>query len=224
MKSIKYFLVIVFVGLSMSCQKELTNDQIIEGLKEALRVGSENSVASANKTDGYFANLAIKIAFPEDAAFVESAVAAIPLIGQGLVDDVVLKINRAAEDAADEAKPILIDAITNITISDALNILNGANDAATQYLKTNTYTQLKAAFKPDISNSLNSVGAAQAWTAVTDKYNAIPFHEPVNTDLPDYTTGKALDGLFVLVAQEEAKIRTDPAARVTDILKTVFGQ
>jgi hypothetical protein len=225
MKALKYFLAMLILGISFSCQKDsgLTTEQIIEGLKEALRVGTENSVTSANQTDGYFGNLEIKIPFPQDAQFVETAVAAIPVVGQTLIDQLILKVNRAAEDAADEAKHILLDAIVNITIEDAVNILNGADDAATQYLKTHTYDQLKAAFKPNINTSLNSVGAAQAWTSVTDAYNALPVHDPVNTDLADYATGKALDGLFVLVAKEEAKIRKDPGARVTDILKTVFG-
>ena len=225
MKAIKYCLVLVFVSFMFSCQKDtgLTTDQIIQGLKEALRVGTNNSVTSAHQTDGYFGNLDIKIPFPQDAQFVETAVAAIPLVGQSLVDDLVLKVNRAAEDAADKAGPILLDAITNITFDDALNILNGADDAATQYLRTHTYDQLKATFMPDINNSLTSIGAAQAWTAVTNAYNNLPVHDPVNTNLADYTTGKALDGLFVLIAKEEAKIRHDPAARVTDILKTVFG-
>jgi hypothetical protein len=221
MKTLRIILVLVFAGCTLSCQKELTDNEIVEGLKEALRVGTQNSVASANQTDGYLGNLNIKIPFPEEAQFVATALSTIG--AQSLVDDLVLKINRAAEDAADEAKPIFINAITNITFADAMAILNGADDAATQYLKTNTFSELKAVFKPDINNSLTSVGAAQAWTTVTDAYNAIPFHQTVNTDLADYSTGKALDGLFYLVAEEETKIRKDPAARVTDILQRVFG-
>jgi hypothetical protein len=226
MKTAKFILILVFMAFTISCQKEdgLTDDQIIEGLKAALNVGTDNSTNQAHQTDGYFGNISIKIPFPEDAQFVETALAAIPLIGQPLIDAVVLKVNRAAEDAADKAKPIFLDAITNMTFVDALNILNGENDAATQYLKANTYTQLKDAFKPDINTSLTSVGAAQAWSEVTTAYNTyIPSPQPVNTDLADYTTGKALDGLFYLVAQEEAKIRTDPAARISEILQTVFG-
>jgi hypothetical protein len=223
MKYLKLFFVALFVISTLSCEEEtaLTDEQIVAGLKEALRVGTENSVASANQTDGYFANLAIKILFPEDAAFVKTALDAIGL--STITDELVLKLNRAAEDAADEAKPIFLDAITNMTILDALTILNGSNEAATQYLRANTYEQLKAAFKPDIENSLNSVGASQAWTTVTDAYNLVPGHQPVNTDLADYTTGKALDGLFILVAKEEEKIRLDPAARINEILQQVFG-
>lgn len=226
MKTLKYLLVAVFLVFSFSCEQEngLTDEQIIEGLKEALKVGTDNSSNQAHQTDGYFGNLNIKIPFPQEAQFVETAVSAIPLIGQPLVDDLILKINRAAEDAADEAKPIFINAIMNMTFTDALNILNGADDAATQFLKTNTYTPLKEAFKPDINASLTSVGAAQVWTDVTTAYNTyIPSPQPINTDLADYTTGKALDGLFYLVAIEEGKIRKDPAARISDILQTVFG-
>jgi len=222
MKAIKYILATVLLGSMFACQKDsLTTEQIIDGLKEALRVGTENSVVSANQTDGYFGNLAIKILFPDEAQFVADALSVVGL--QSVVDDLVLKINRAAEDAADEAKPIFLNAITNITFADALNILNGADDAATQYLKENTYDALKSSFEPDISASLNSVGASQAWSTVMTAYNALPVHDPVNTNLGDYTTGKALDGLFYLVAQEEGKIRNDPAARITEILQTVFG-
>jgi hypothetical protein len=225
MKSLKYLLVLVCLLFSMSCeQKSLTDDQIVEGLKEALKVGTENSANSAHATDGYFGNVNIKIPFPEDAQFVETALSAVPLVGQPLVDELVLKINRAAEDAADKSKPIFLNAIVNMTFLDALNILNGADDAATQYLKSSTYTELKATFKPDIETSLSSVGATTAWTNVTTAYNTyIPSPQPVNTDLSDYATGKALDGLFYLVAIEEGKIRNDPAARINDILQTVFG-
>lgn len=226
MKTLKYLAAFLIFGFLVSCEDDsgLTTAQIIEGLKEALRVGTENSVNKAHQNDGYFADLNIKIPFPQDAQFVEAAVAAIPVIGQPVVDELVLKLNRAAEDAADEARPIFLDAILNISFADAVSILNGSDDAATQYLRTNTFDQLKAAFASDINTSLSSVGATQAWTTVTTTYNTyVPSPQPVNTDLGDYTTGEALDGLFYLVAQEEAKIRKDPAARVTEILQTVFG-
>ncbi len=221
-KIAKILCLAVFMTFSLSCEEaNLTDDQIIEGLKEALKVGTENSVNNAHQTDGYFGNLNIKIPFPQDALFVKDALEAIGL--SALTNELILKINRAAEDAADEAKPIFLNAILAMTFSDALNILNGADDAATQYLRTNTYDQLKTAFKPDIEQSLNTVGATTAWSSVTTAYNQLPLHDPVNTDLADYSTGKALDGLFYLVAQEEGKIRNDPAARVTEILQTVFG-
>jgi hypothetical protein len=223
MKPFRILLAILFMAFTISCETEdgLTDEQIIEGLKEALKVGTDNSVNNAHQTDGYFLNAFIKIPFPQDAEFVKTALEAIGL--STITDELVLKLNRCAEDAADEAKPIFVNAIVNMSFSDAVGILNGPDDAATQYLKSTTYDQLKAAFKPDIENSLESVGANTAWTNVMTAYNAIPLHDPVNTDLPDYTTGKALDGLFYLVAQEEAKIRTDPAARITEILQKVFG-
>jgi hypothetical protein len=226
MKKIRIFLFALLSLFAFSCEEEggLTNEQIIQGLKEALRVGTQNSVASTNKTDGYYGNSLIKIPFPQDAQFVMTALNAIPFVGPPVVEELILKVNRAAEDAADEAGPIFLDAITNITISDGLTILQGADDAATQYLKTNTYNPLKQAFKPDIQNSLDQVGASQAWSTVTTTYNNyVPSPQPVNTDLADYTTGKAIDGLFTLIALEEGKIRKDPAARINDILRTVFG-
>lgn len=212
----------------VSCEEVgLTTEQVIAGLKDALRVGTENSVLTANKTDGYFNNLiqpGIKILFPQEAQFVQAAVSALPIIGQPLVDEFVLSLNRAAENAASQAKPIFLNAIVGITIEDAFSILKGSDDAATQYLKSKTFNQLKNAFKPDIENSLESVGANDAWNAIISKYNSLPLSEPVTTDLPEYTTTKALDGLFILVADEELKIRKDPAARITDILQTVFGE
>jgi len=228
MKKFIIIISLVFMLPIISCEEAgLTQEQVIAGLKEALNVGTDNSVAIANKNNGYYANPirpGIKILFPEDALFVQTVVSAIPLIGQPLVDDLILNLNRAAENAAVKAKPIFLNAITGITIEDGFAILKGADDAATQYLKSKTYNALKTAFKPDIENSLNAVGATTAWDAVITKYNTIPGSQQVNTDLPEYTTGKALDGLFVLVADEEFKIRKDPAARVTDILQTVFGE
>ena len=199
------------------------NNQIISGLKEALQVGTNNSVLKANKTNGYFGDNRIKIPFPKEADFVQKAVKSVPDVGPKLVDTLVLKLNRAAEKASVKAKPIFIDAITKMNISDGISILKGKNDAATQYLKKNTYNQLVAAFKPDIQKSLEDVGAQKVWQEIISKYNKIPFHKKINTDLAQYTTEKALDGLFVLIADEEAKIRKDPAAQVTDLLKSVFG-
>jgi hypothetical protein len=218
-------LLLVSILILFSCKKDkgLSNDEIIQGLKDALSVGTNNSVVNANKINGYFGDSRIKIPFPDDAQFVMTAVQAIPIVGQPLVDTLILKLNRAAENAATKAKPIFINAITGITITDGLSILQGANDAATQYLKGHTYNDLGTAFKPDIQQSLTDVGAQQAWKSVTDVYNSIPLAQPVNTDLAKYTTNKALDGMFVLIADEELKIRTDPVARVDDILKKVFG-
>jgi len=135
-------------------------------------------------------------------------------------------LNRAAEDAAPQALDILVNAITNITITDAIGIVNGENDAATKYLRTATQTEIAGLFHPHIETSLETVGAQTAWGTLTTNYNSVaPFlgQPQVNTDLADYTTNKALDGLFILVAEEEGKIREDPAHRVSEILQQVFG-
>jgi hypothetical protein len=140
-----------------------------------------------------------------------------------LVDEFVESMNHAAEDAADEAAPIFKDAITNISFDDAMGILNGADTSATNYLRINTFSDLYTAFKPDIQNSLEGVGAQQAWEDVIDLYNTIPFTDDVTTDLADYTTNKGLNGLFHLVGEEEIKIRTDIEHQVTSLLQEVFG-
>lgn len=206
----------------------LTEEQVIEGLKEALKVGTTNTVAETNQTDGYFGNSLIKIPFPEEAATAENYIRN-TLNLNSVVDEFILKLNRAAENASIKAKPIIVDAIVSITITDAWNILKGQNNAATTYLHDKTYTGLYDAFKPDINTSLSSVGASQLWNSLTTQYNSIAnsswgLLNPVNTDLPDYATSKALDGLFKLIEKEEEKIRIDPAARVTEILQKVFGE
>lgn len=225
MKKILLVLVLPLVLLAPGCDllnEGLSEEEVAAGLKEALEVGTDNSVQSAHAADGYFLNPLIKIPFPEEASVIETALRGIG--ANGLVDGLVEKLNRAAEDAADEAGPIFLNAISAMTIQDAWNILKGNDDAATQYLRTNTYDNLKTTFKPDIQNSIATVGADVAWTQVTTTYNNIPFVTPVNTDLADYTTGKALDGLFVLIADEELLIRQDPAARITDLLQRVFAE
>lgn len=201
----------------------LSDQEVADGLKEALNVGTDTAVAQGSAYNGYFGNALIKIAFPEDAEIVQSVVEAVPG-GSLLVDALIEKLNRAAEDAAVKATPIIKDAILGITFSDALSILDGADTAATNYLRVKTFTDLYDAFKPDIQNSLESVGAQQAWEDVIDLYNSIPFTDDVDTDLANYTTNKALGGLFVLVGQEEGKIRNDAAHQVTDLLQRVFGE
>lgn len=208
----------------------LTNSEIAEGLREALRVSSDTSVSNASKTDGYYGNAAVKIFLPPEVQTAQSYINDYVPGGQALLEQLVLKLNRAAEDAATKATPILLDAVTNITINDAVDILYGTDTAATAYLRTNTYANLKTAFKPDIESSLTSVGAQQTWNTLTSNYNTyvanIPFLNapPINTDLADYTTGKALDGLFHYVGNEEKKIREDPLHRVTSILERVFAK
>lgn len=224
----KLIMIPLFAISLYSCDllNSLTNDDIVAGLKEALKVSSDTSVATLNKTDGYFANLAVKILLPPEAAAVESTLRIVPGIGDAIVDELILKINRAAEEAATAAGPIFYNAITNITFSDAMNILNGPNDAATQYLKSQTYTQLRDAFTPPIEDALTSVGAQQLWYQVTSTYNT--YNDLLGQpDIPDnlasHTTSKGLDGLFHIVAIEEGKIRNDINHRVNELLQRVFG-
>ncbi len=206
----------------------LSQSEVAAGLREALKVSSDTSVNHASKEDGYYANMAIRILLPPEVQNAQNIINNIPG-GTTLTNQLMVKLNRAAEHAADKATPILIDAITNITITDALSILNGSDSAATIYLKAATFSSLKASFKPDIQNSLQAVGAQQTYSTLTTNYNdyvtPLPFLNapPINTDLADYTTGKALDGLFHYVAKEEEKIRRDPLHRVTALLKRVFG-
>jgi hypothetical protein len=226
-RNLKRLLSICLLFTFTSCEEisnltSLSEEEITQGLKEALRVGTDSSTYNAHKVDGYFMNALIKIPFPADAKNAETILRNAGF--SSIVDEFILKINHAAEDAADDAKNIFLNAIVNMTITDALNILNGSNDAATQYLRLKTYDSLKIIFKPQIQTSLSSVGASQAWSTITSTYNKIPLVPPINTDLADYATTKALDGLFILVANEELKIRTDPVARVTEILQKVFGK
>ena len=200
----------------------LSNDDIVQGLKEALTIGSNNSAANASKVDGYYKHPVIKLPFPPDAQKVEKTARSAGMGNQ--VDTFVLKMNRAAEDAGKTVAPIFVDAVKHMTITDGLSILKGNNDAATQYLKTNTSVALKAQFKPIIQASIDRVEVMKYWKPLIDNYNRIPFVTKINPDLNEYICNKALDGLFYLVAQEELKIRKDPMAQVTDILKKVFGQ
>ena len=199
----------------------LTEEEVGAGLKEALTKGIEKGVAQLSKPDGYFKDLAIKILLPEEAKQVESAVRN---IGQGdLADQAIESLNRAAEDAANGAKDIFVEAIKNMTIQDAMSILNGEENAATTFLERVTRDALVAKFKPIVKTSLDKVGATKYWNTLFTTYNKIPFVTKVNPDLVDFATNKAIDGLFVQIAKEEKAIRTDPLARVTDLLKKVFG-
>lgn len=231
---VPFALMFSLLGLSLtSCDQIvsvledlLSEGDATEGLKEALRVGSDTAIASGSALDGYFANQAIKILLPPEAQTIVTVINQVPGVGPALVDEVVLKLNRAAEDAAPQARDILWNAILNITITDAIAIVNGENDAATQFLRTNTQTEIAGLFLPHIETSLETVGAQTAWGTLTSNYNTVApiLGQPqVNTDLADYTTDKALDGLFHLVAEEEALIREDPTHRVSEILEQVFG-
>ncbi len=200
---------------------ELSEEEVGRALKEALTIGVEKGVERLSKMDGYFLNNAIKIVMPDEAQQVEEK---LRMIGQDkLVDDAIESMNRAAEDAANGAKDIFVTAIKELTLQDVMNILNGENNAATVYLENHTRNQLVEKFKPIIKKSLDKVGATKYWNSVFTTYNKIPFVKKVNPDLDDYVTNKAIDGLFYQIAKEELEIRKNPAARVTDLLKKVFG-
>lgn len=199
----------------------LTNTEVIKGLREALTVGTNNSTSLTSKLDGYYKNPAIFIPFPPEAIKVKEKVEALGMKKQ--VDEFVITLNRAAETASKEAAPIFINAITSMSISDGFAILKGNDNAATMYLKDKTSSQLKVKFNPVVKNSIGKVKVTQYWNPVINTYNKIPFIEKQNPDLEDYITTKAIDGLFLMIEKEERKIRKDPMARVSEILKKVFG-
>lgn len=199
-----------------------TQTEAVNAIKEALTKGITNGVQKVSVTDGFFKNTFIKILMPPEAQKAESTLRS---LGMGkLVDNAVLSMNRAAESASKQATPIFVNAIKQMTIADAINIVNNRQtDAATQFLQRTTTEQLVTSFKPPIKTALDQTLATKYWKDLTTYYNKIPLVQKVNTDLSDYVTRKAISGLFYMVAQEEAKIRKDPAARTSDLLKKVFG-
>ncbi|HEX2935956.1 MAG TPA: DUF4197 domain-containing protein [Bacteroidales bacterium] len=199
----------------------LTEQDAASGIKEALIKGTSEGVQVVSKLDGYFGNPEIKIPLPSEANAMAKRLRSMGMGKQ--VDQAVLSLNRAAEDAAKEAKPIFVAAITNMTITDALNIVKGKDDAATQYLQKSTSPELNKKFQPIIKTSLDKVDATKYWTDLANIYNKIPFVTKINPNLTEYVTGKAIDGLFVMIAKEELKIRKDPVARTSEILRKVFG-
>jgi hypothetical protein len=201
---------------------DLGDARIGEGLKEALRVGTENAVSLTGRLDGYFANQAIKILMPERLKSLEQG---LRLIGQGdRVDELVLGMNRAAEKAAPAARGIFVDAIGEMSIDDARTILSGPDTAATDYFKGKTTGKLTAAFQPVVQKAMNEVGLARQYNDLLTQAKAIPFFRAEEYDLDHYVVGKSLDGLFHVVGDEERKIRTNPAARTTDLLREVFSR
>lgn len=203
-----------------SANGQLTTTEIASGLKEALTVGAQHSSNQLSAVDGFFKNAAIKILLPPEAQKVEKTLNDLGL--GNLVDKAILSVNRAAEDASKSAAPIFIDAIKKMTIQDAIGILQGGDFAATNYLKSKTTNSLIAAFKPVIEQSLNKVSATKYWSEVFNTYNRFATNK-INPDLSAFVTGKAIDGIFYEVGLEEQKIRKDPVARVSDLLKKVFG-
>ena len=199
----------------------LSNGEVISGLKEALTIGTKNSTSLTSKLDGYYKNPEIFIPFPQEAIKVKEKVESLGMKKQ--VDEFVMTMNRAAETASKEATPIFVNAVKEMTIADGFAILKGNDNAATMYLKDKTSGQLKVKFNPVVKNAIEKVHVTKYWNPVINTYNKIPFIEKQNPNLDDYITTKAMDGLFLMIEKEEKKIRKDPLARVTDILKRVFG-
>lgn len=200
----------------------ITENEAGQGIKEALSQGVTNAVLNLNKTDGFFGSDIYKMLLPPDAKKIETT---LRNIGMGAeVDKAILAINRGAEDAVGYAKPIFVDAIKQMTLTDALNIVKGNKDAATQYFKQKTTQQLVAAFTPSVKSSLEKTNATKYYADIVNTYNKLPTtFNKINPDLVSFVVGKAVDALFDQVAKEEANIRANPVARTTDILKKVFG-
>ncbi|MGE5216427.1 MAG: DUF4197 domain-containing protein [Chloroflexota bacterium] len=199
----------------------LSDAKIGSGLQEALKIGTENAVVQTGTLDGFLMNKAIKILMPKPLQAMEKP---LRLVGYGpQIDEFVVGMNRAAEKAAPFAKEIFWDAIGQMSFDDARKILHGSDTAATDYFKAKTSTKLHAAFLPSVTEVMNQVGVNQQYNALMGRYKDIPFSKSITFDVNKYVTEKATDGIFYVVAQEEKKIRTNPAARVTDLLKEVFG-
>jgi hypothetical protein len=236
MKKVFLLIPLLCIGLSLSSfdyykpasaintyfQSVPSSLDIGNALKEALQQGTAKSSDQLSAVNGYFGNAAVKILFPPEAKKVESTLRGMGL--NKLCDNVILSLNRAAEDAAKEAKPIFIDAIKKMSVQDATGILLGQKDAATQYFKRTTTASLVAKFKPVIQVSLNKTGATKYYATAAGEYNKLPFVKHLNPDISDYATQKAIEGLFIEIAQEELKIRENlPAARSTPLLQKVFS-
>lgn len=245
MKIIRVIMIVAVIGfLPLSCNNKegLTESEVVQGLKEALKVGTETAVGIVSKPDGYYKDAVIKILLPPECDVVYDAIKKQPQLFEAiglsqLLENIILGINRAAEDAATKAIPIFVNAVVNLSIQDGMSILKGADNAATVYLKNNTYPQLKQLFQPPMDSSLSKplIGNESPKTVFkksTEQYNIIvnnasflyPELKPVqNTDLPAFVTEKGLNGLFNKLENEEKEIRKNPAKRINDILKKVFG-
>jgi len=209
------------VGESVGLSGELSESKIVQGLKEALEIGTDNAVKTVSKTDGYYQNPSIKIPLPGAVKKVEKV---LRTVGYGAkVDAFELSMNRAAEQAAPEAKALFWDTIKQMSIADARKILDGRDNEATLYFREKTEDRLGQAFKPIVHSVMSTVGVTRSYQELDAKVRSIPFTESLSFDLDQYVTDGALDGLFLMLAEEERKIRQNPAARVTDLLKEVFG-
>lgn len=250
MKNLRRFLLLFLVPLGIySCaelmavaeemqtseSQPLSSETVASGLKKALEVGTDTAVSRLAQINGYWKDPAVRIPLPDEADVIVENISKIPG-GEQLIDDALLLINRAAEDAAKEAAPVFVSAIRSMTIADAMGILKGADNAATNYLERKTRDQLFNLYQPRIKRSvdkdlLGNLSTAEVWDQLTGKWNnfagstvgRLAGYETVNVDLDAYLTNRALDGLFLKIANEEKDIRKDPAARVTDLLRKVFG-
>jgi len=212
----------IFKSLGIGKESGLSDVKIGSGLKEALKIGTENTVNLTGKTGGYFLNQTIKILMPEKLRTLEKGLRA---VGYGpQVDEFILSMNRAAERAAPFAKKIFWDAIGEMTFDDVRKIWSGHETAATDYFKGKTTDKLTAAFRPVVDKAMNEVGVTRQYKELVGRYQSMPFVKKETFDLDQYVVTKALDGLFHVLGEEERKIRTDPAAQVTDLLKEVFGK
>ena len=200
---------------------KLTNEEVIKGLKEALTVGTNNSSTIAAKADGFYKNPKIFIPWPEEAAEMRAK-----LIKMGLtkkVNDFEMSLNRAAEEAAKKSAPVFVDAITNMSVQDGFAILKGVDTAATNYLRKTTYNPLKDKFMPVVKEAITTVKVTSYWTPLVTTYNKLPNVKKQNPNLDEYVTNKAINGLMLMIADEEINIRKNPAARISDLLKKVFS-
>lgn len=231
MKSITSLLILITFFITSSCAElqqvvnqlpsSLSNEEIAAGLRQALNSGIDKQVTKLTVEDGFFKNELVKIGLPDELKKVDKTLRDIGL--NNLADQGLKVLNRAAEDAVKEATPIFVDAVKGITFSDAKNILLGTDTAATEYLRSGTSDTLYEKFSPVIQKSFSKVGADQIWENLINKYNTIPFVQKVNPDLTDYVTGKALEGVYTMIAVEEKEIRTKLSSRSTDLLKKVFA-
>lgn len=202
--------------------KSLSSLDISNGLKEALNKGIDKQVTKLTAVDGFYKNELVKILLPEELQKVDKMLRKMGM--SSLADKGILMLNRAAEDAVKESTPIFVDAVKNMSFTDAKNILMGNDSAATTYLQTSTTTPLYAKFNPVIQSSFAKVGADKVWATIIKKYNSIPLVTKVNPDLTDYTTNKALEGVFKMIAVEEKNIRTNINSRTSTLLKKVFAK
>ncbi len=224
------------LGTTAGSALPVTNAENISGLKSSLNIGIEQAVSNLGVQDGFYKDAALKLLLPKEAQSIVDNIRLVPG-GQALVDKAVLSLNRSAEDAVKEATPIFKNAILNMSLTDGVGILFGGNNAATEFLRKNTYSQLQAAFAPKVRASLSkplvaNVSTTETWNTLSSGFNSIAKSpvgavaglKQVNVSLENYVTEKALDALFLKVAEEEKNIRTNPTARASDLLKRVFGQ